>query len=90
MDTILILCEISQKKKRQIPYDIPYMRNLKCGTNELIYNIETDSQAQRTDFWLPQEEEEEWDGQGVWGQQMKTITFRMDKQQDPTVQHREF
>ena len=21
-----------------------------------------------------------WDGQGVWGWQMKTITFRMDKQ----------
>ena len=28
-------------------------------------------------------------GLGVWGQKMKTITFRMDKQQGPTVQHRE-
>ena len=30
----------------------------------------------------------EWDGQGVWGWQMQTITFRMDRQQGPTVQHR--
>ena len=26
---------------------------------------------------------------GVWTQQMQTITYRMDKQQGPTVQHRE-
>ena len=25
----------------------------------------------------------------IWGQQMQTIIYRMDKQQDPTVQHRE-
>ena len=33
----------------------------------------------------------EWgrDGLGVWGWQMQTIIFRMDKQQGPTVQHRE-
>ena len=31
----------------------------------------------------------EWDGPGVWGQQGQTITFRMDKQQGPTVQHRD-
>ena len=28
------------------------MRNLKYGTNEPIYKIETDSQAWRTDLWL--------------------------------------
>ena len=33
METI-ILCEVRQK---QIPYDITFMRNLKCYTNELIY-----------------------------------------------------
>ena len=33
METI-ILCEVKQK---QIPYDITFMRNLKCYTNELIY-----------------------------------------------------
>ena len=29
------------------------------------------------------------DGLGVWGQQMQNITFRMDNQSGPTVQHRE-
>ena len=29
------------------------------------------------------------DGLGVWGQQMQTIIYRMGKQQDLTVQHRE-
>ena len=29
--------------KRQIPYDITYMWNLKYDTNELIYEAETDS-----------------------------------------------
>ena len=29
------------------------------------------------------------DGPGVWGQQMQTITYRMDGQEGPTVQHRE-
>ena len=36
---IIILSEVSQ-----IPYDITYMWNLKCDTNELIYETETDSQ----------------------------------------------
>ena len=29
------------------------------------------------------------DGLGVWGWQMQTIIYRMDKQQGPTVYHRE-
>ena len=35
--------------------------------------------------------EEGWgrDGLGVWDQQMQTVIYRMDKQQGPTVQHRE-
>ena len=40
---ILILSEVSQKE-RQISYNITYMWNLKCGTNEPISKIETDSQ----------------------------------------------
>ena len=40
---IIILSEVSQKKKRQIPYDITYMWNLKYDTDELIYKTETDS-----------------------------------------------
>ena len=31
----------------------------------------------------------EWDGLSVWGQQMQNITFGMNKQQGPTIQHRE-
>ena len=41
---IIRLSEVSQ---RQI-YDITYMQNLKDNTNELAYNIETDSQTQKT------------------------------------------
>ena len=40
-----IISEVSQKEKRQIPYDIIYMWNLKYGTNELIYKTETESQT---------------------------------------------
>ena len=29
------------------------------------------------------------DGVGVWDQEMETIIYRMDKQQGPTIQHRE-
>ena len=40
---ILILSEVGQKK-RQIPYYITSVWNLKCGTNEPVYTTETDSQ----------------------------------------------
>ena len=33
----------NQKEKRQIPYDIAYIWNLKYDTNELFYETETDS-----------------------------------------------
>ena len=33
------------------------MWNLKYDTNELIFEMETGSQAQKTDVWLPQGEE---------------------------------
>ena len=33
------------ERERQIPYDITYMWNLKYDTNELIYEIETESQT---------------------------------------------
>ena len=31
----------------------------------------------------------ERDGLGVWDEQMRTIIYRMNKQPDPTVRHRE-
>ena len=72
------------------------MWNLKYDTNEPIYETETDSQTQktdsqtqRTDLWLPRGRGSGRDGLGVWDQQMQTIIYRMDKQQGPTVNHRE-
>ena len=42
---IITLSEVSQKKKKDIPYDITYIWNLKYGTNGAIYKTETDSQT---------------------------------------------
>ena len=41
----------SVRKRKKTPHDITCMWNLKYDTNKLIYKI--DSQAKRTDFWLP-------------------------------------
>ena len=53
------------------------MWNLKYGTDESIYRTETDSQTWRADLQLPKErgKGKEWDGLGVWGQQMQNMTF---------------
>ena len=58
------------------------MWNLKYGTNEPIYKIETDSQTQRSDLWLPR-------GDQDLGLVNANYTFRVDTQQGPIVQHRE-
>ena len=50
---IIIQSEVSQKEKNKLLYVITYMWNLRYDTNELIYKAETDSQAQKTDLWLP-------------------------------------
>ena len=34
------------ERERQIPYDITYMWNLKCGANEPIYKTEIDSDTE--------------------------------------------
>ena len=51
------------ERERQIPYDITYMCNLKYGTDESFYNIETDSQTWRADVWLPRgrERRRDWE-----------------------------
>ena len=69
-------------------YAITYMWNLKIDTNELIYRTETDSQTQKTNLWLPKGKGGR-DKLGVWGQQIHTTVYKIDKQQGPTVQHRE-
>ena len=51
---ILIPSEV--RKRRQIPYGIPYKWDLEYGTNEPIW---------RADLWLPVVEGK--DGLGAWG-----------------------
>ena len=48
-----ILIKVSQKRQRQIPYDITSIWNLKYDARERIYETKTDSKTQRTDLWLP-------------------------------------
>ena len=45
-------------RKRQIPYDVTCMWNLKHDANELIYKTEPKSQTWKTDLWLPSGREE--------------------------------
>ena len=54
-------------------------------TNETIYKPKTDSQTWRRGMWLAMGR----GGRAVWELQMQTIIYRMDKEQGPTVQHRE-
>ena len=68
-------------------HDITYMWNLKYDINELIYETETDSQTENRLVVAKGDEGQGRDG--VWGQQMQTVMYRMDKQQGPTVQHKE-
>jgi len=58
-------------------------------TNELIYKIETDSQTQRMNVWLPGGRMEGRNSWGVWDGQVYTATFKTDNQQGATVQHSE-
>ena len=60
-------------------------------TNGLIYSTETDSQTQTIDLWLVAKEEKRHEGDGlrVCDYQMQTSVYRINKQQGPTVQHRE-
>ena len=44
-----------------------------------------DSQTQKTNLWLPEGRE----SQGLWEGYVYTVTFKMDNQQGPIVQHKE-
>ena len=74
------------ERERQIQHDVTQTWNLKYGTNEPTYEAETNSQTQRTDLCLSRGGG--WDGLGIWGWQIQTITYRMDGQQGPSGQHR--
>ena len=72
---IILLSEISQKKKQQIPY-ITYTWNPKYNTNGLIYKTVT--QSPRKNLW--------WKGGrgrdklGVWDLQIKITIYKIGKQ----------
>ena len=68
-----------------MPYGITCMWNLKCDTNELTYETDTDSQTQRTDMWLPRGRAvgEGWIGR--LGLADVNYYVQEDKQQGPTV-----
>ena len=63
------------------------MWNLKYGTNEPIYRTKIDSEKR---LGVAKGERGRRDGLGAWGCQMQTTTFRMDKQQGPNVQQRNY
>ena len=68
------------EREIQISYDITYMWNLKYGTGEPIQRVKTDSQTQRTDQWFAKGEGKGMEWTGSFGQQIKTLIFRMGKQ----------
>ena len=62
---ILILSKVRSERERQIIYDIPYILNLKYGTNDPIYK--TDHSHGEQTCGCQQGGRRELDGQGVWG-----------------------
>ena len=76
------------ERERQISYDNTYVRNIKYNMNDLIYKAETDSQTQKANLWLPKGKAGR-DKLGVSDQRIQTTIYKIDKQQGPTVQHRE-
>ena len=71
-------------RERQIPYNITYIWNLKYGTDDPTYKTETDYDQGKQSCGS-----QGWDGHGVWGLGMQTVTFGMDRQWCPTIQQRE-
>ena len=70
----------SQSEREQLLNDTTYMWNQKYSINKTIYKTETDSQTQTRDLWFTERRGRKWDVLGIWGQQMQTLKFRMDKQ----------
>ena len=65
------------------------MWNPKYDTNELNYETENRLTDIENRLMIRRGVGVERDGLGVWDQPMQTIIYRIDKQQGPTVQHRE-
>ena len=77
------------ERKRQIPCGITYMQNLKYGTDDPIHKTKRDHGHGEQTYGCQGGVGREWGGQGVWGWWMQMVTFGMDEQWGPTVQHRE-
>ena len=87
---ITILSEVSQTEKENTVYHLYVKSKKKNDTNELIYKTEIDSQTQRTNLRLPKgKQRHKRDKLGVWDQQIQTTIYKIDKQQGPSIQHRE-
>ena len=61
---------------------------LKTDTNELIYKTEVYSQILKRKLWLSKGKGWSRDKLGNWDWQIYTTTYKTEKQQGPTVQHR--
>ena len=72
------------ERKRQIPYAIPDVGNLKYGTNELIYKTGTDSQREQICDYQEGKRvgRDKW---GVWKEQLHTTMHKIDKKQGPII-----
>ena len=83
---ILTLSEVRKKKTTTIWYHLYVESKI---WYKWTYPQNRNRLTERADLWLSRVEMKEWDGPGVWGWVMQTITFNTDKQWHPIVQHRE-
>ena len=75
-------------RERQIPYDVTYMWDWKYDTNELIYKTEINSSRKQI-YAYQRVSWRRGDKLDVWDYHTHTTIYKIDKQQGPTVQHRE-
>ena len=64
------------------------MWNIKYGTDDLIYKTETDQGHGEQACGCQGEGGREWDGWRFWAWWAQSVTFVIDGQWAPTVQHR--
>ena len=83
---IVILSERSQRKTNSIWCHVYW--SLKYNTNEHFYEIGRLRDVENRLVVAKGEGGAGRDGLGVWGEQMQAVIYRLDKQQDPIVQHR--
>ena len=82
---IIMLSDVSQTEEKY--HGITYGQNINYDTNEPIYKTEPQLQRQKTNVWLPKGKVGETNQE--FGVSRYNHVYKIDKQQDPTVQHRE-